>query len=254
MATTEAASVGGPRGAGLMPADSVALGAVALVAAAAQTISGFGMNLLLAPVAQVIVPGTAAVRLVAGLGAVLNSTVLAASWRAVLWVPAALLLGPTLAATFLIGPLLRGHGATSLAVLAAIVTLFAIAATFLRRVPQRLSGRLGAVLAGTVSGALNVSSGVSGPPVAAYAAAQTWSAPQLVATAQAVFLPSNLAAFVVLDSAGFPPVLIFGGIAGTFTGVLVGTWLRGRLSPGPVRTGVLLAAAVGTLLVLARFA
>lgn len=237
-----------------MPADAVIFGAITLLAATAQTISGFGMNLLLAPVAQVIIPGTAAVRLVASLGAVLNSTVLATSWRAVLWGPAALLLTPTLVATFLIGPLLRGHGATSLAVLAAIVTLFAIAATFLRRVPQRLSGRAGAVLAGTVSGALNVSSGVNGPPVAAYAAAQTWSASQLVATAQAVFLPSNLAAFMVLDSVAIPSDLVYCGIAGTFGGVLVGACLRGRVPASVIRTAVLLAAAVGTLLVLARSA
>lgn len=237
-----------------MPAEPVVVGAIALIAAAAQTISGFGMNLLLAPVAQVIVPGSAAVRLVAGLGAALNLTVLARSWRAVLWGPAGLLLMPTLVATFLIEPLLRGHGATSLAVLAAIVTLFAIAATFVGRAPERLSGRL------------RGGAGRHRVRCAERQQRRQWSTSRrrhsrsaLVGVAARRDCAGGLLA---QQPRGLRrarqrenhPGLIFGGIAGTFGGVFVGTRLRGRVSAGLGRTAVFLAAAVGTLLVLARSA
>ena len=72
------------------------VGAAAMIAACAQAIAGFGMNLILAPVAQLTLPGTAAVRLVVGLGAIVNSGLLAVGRRCILWRPALCLLAPAL--------------------------------------------------------------------------------------------------------------------------------------------------------------
>src|SRR6266576_2639820 len=47
----------------VIPVDDGVIGVVAAFAATAQAISGFGMNLILAPVMQVVAPGPAAVRL-----------------------------------------------------------------------------------------------------------------------------------------------------------------------------------------------
>lgn len=237
-----------------MPPSLLILAAIALVAtvaAAAQSISGFGMNLILAPVAQVVLPGAAAVRLVVVLAGVLNAGVLAGARRAIRWVPALLLIVPALIATFLVGPLVSGTRSSVLGLAAGSATLLAIAATALRRLPRRLTGPGGALLAGALAGSLNVSSGVSGPPVAAYAAAQPWTAQQLVATAQAVFLPGNVAAFFALH-ASVPASLVGAGTLGTVAGTLAGVRLRGHVSPAVVRSAVLLVAAIGALLVLVR--
>ena len=88
----------------MTPWQMAALGVVCLAAGAAQTVAGFGLSLIVAPIAQTITPGTVAVRLVVGLSAIVNSGILARSWRQVLWRPATLIIVPTLVATLIVGP------------------------------------------------------------------------------------------------------------------------------------------------------
>jgi uncharacterized protein len=238
----------------VIPVDDIVIGVVAAFAATAQAISGFGMNLILAPVMQMVAPGPAAVRLVVGLSAILNSAVLLTTRRFVLWLPALLLVIPALAATLLLGPVVSGGSSRVLGVVVAVTTLAAIAATALRRPPPGLTGRTGALAAGVLSGALNVSSGVSGPPIAAYAAAQPWTPRQVVATVQAVFLPGNVAAFIVLGDRAFRADLGYAGLVGTMAGTLAGARLRGRVPSDVVRAAVLVVAAAGAVIVLLRSA
>lgn len=227
-------------------------GAVAMLAACAQTISGYGMNLILAPVAQLLLPGAAAVRLVTGSAAILNSALIAAGRRSILWRPVLFLTVPALAATFLLGPAIRGSGARSLGVVVAAVTIVAVAASAWPASPVRLSGPGGAVIAGALSGVLNVSSGVNGPPIAVYTAAQPWPPRQLVATVQTVFLPLNIAAFAVLSVAPLAAGLFCASAAGTGAGLLAGMCLRERIPVALVRWAVLCIAVTGAALVLAR--
>lgn len=230
----------------------VAIGAMAAIAASAQAISGFGMNLILAPVAQLALPGAAAVRLVVGAGALLNSGLLAAGWRSIVWRSVCYLAFPALATTVVLGPVVSRAGSRPVSVAVAAVTVLAVAATAVAAPPAPLTGPAGALLAGVLSGALNVSSGVSGPPVAVYAAAQPWSPRQLVATVQAVFLPINVAAFIVLNAAAVPAAMAGAGVAGTGAGLLAGTYLRDRVSPRLVRMGVLVIAVTGAAVILAK--
>lgn len=229
-----------------------AIGVAAAVAAAAQTISGFGMNLVLAPAAQLLLPGAAAVRLVSSAGAILNAGVLAAGWRWVLWRPVLLVGLPAIAAAVLLGPVIGGAGARPVSITVAAVTLAAIAVSARAALPARLAGRGGAVAAGLLAGALNVSSGVNGPPVAVYAAAQDWPPRQLVVTVQAIFLPVNAAAFIVLSSAPVPAGALAAGAAGTGAGLLAGTCLRDRVPAALIRSAVLVIAAIGACLALVR--
>jgi uncharacterized membrane protein YfcA len=223
-----------------------------MIAACAQTISGFGMNLILAPAAQLLLPGAAAVRLVVGTGAILNSGLLAAGQRSVLWRPALYLAGPALAVTILLGPVIPGASSRLVSVTVAAVTILAVAVSARAALPPRLNGPAGALLAGALSGALNISSGISGPPVAVYAAAQPWPPRQLVATVQAVFLPLNIAAFIVLHHAPVPAGMFGAGTAGTGAGLLAGTFLQDRVPPGLVRIAVLIIAGAGAGTVLVR--
>lgn len=229
-----------------------AAGAAAMLAACAQTISGFGMNLILAPVAQLLLPGAAAVRLVTGTAAILNSVLIAAGRRSILWRPVIFLAVPALAATFLLGPAIRGSGARSLGIVVAAVTIVAVALSAWPAAPLRLAGPGGALVAGALSGVLSVSSGVNGPPIAVYTAAQPWQPRQLVATVQTVFLPVNLAAFLVLSATPLAAGIFCASAAGTGTGLLAGIWLRDRIPVRLVRWAVLCIALIGASLVLAR--
>lgn len=227
-------------------------GAVAMLAACAQTISGYGMNLILAPVAQLLLPGAAAVRLVTGSAAILNSVLIANGRRSILWRPALLLVIPALAATFLLAPVVRGSGARSLGVVVAAVTIVAVVASAWPSSPVRLTGTGGAVVAGALAGVLNVSSGVNGPPLAVYTSGQPWPPRQLVATIQAVFLPLNIAAFIVLRAVPLAAGVFGAAAAGTVAGLLAGLFLRDRVPIALVRWGVMSLAVIGAALVLVK--
>jgi uncharacterized membrane protein YfcA len=229
----------------------LAIAAVAMAAASTQTMSGFGMNLILSPVAQVVLPGSGAVRLVVGLGAVLNACLLVTGRCSILWRPALLMTAPALIATVLLGRLISDIGTRIVGVIVAAATVLAAMAMVSRRVP-RLTGTTGALTAGALSGALNVVSGVSGPPVAVYAATQPWTPQQLVATVQAIFLPINVAAFVVLNATPVPSNVTVVGVAGTGAGLLVGAHLRDQVPPMLIRSAVIAIALTGAIIVLVR--
>jgi uncharacterized membrane protein YfcA len=69
-----------------------------------------------------------------------------------------------------------------------------------------------------------------------------------------VFLPGNVAAFIVLGGRAFRADLGYAGLAGTTAGIIVGARLRGRVPSNVVRAAVLVVAAVGAVIVLLRSA
>jgi uncharacterized membrane protein YfcA len=69
---------------------------------------------------------------------------------------------------------------------------------------------------------------------------------------QAVFLPINVAAFIVLRAVPLTPGIFAAGAAGTGAGLLAGTYLRDRIPAALVRVAVLIVAAVGAVLILVR--
>ena len=87
------------------------------------------MNLILAPLAQVLLPGAAAVRLTAGLGGILNSGLLLTGWRLIVWRSVLCLVAPAVAATLVLGPVISRIGAGPVSVAVAVITVLAIAAS-----------------------------------------------------------------------------------------------------------------------------
>ncbi len=216
--------------------------------------SGFGLSLLLAPVVQLALPGLSGIRLVNGTAAALNTLLLVPSWRSVDLPRAALIGLPGIATVLLLSPLLAGSSARAVSILAGAATLAAVGLALRRRPPALLGSRRGGALAGLLGGALTVTSGAGGAPIAAHAAAQpAWSPRQLVATVQLVFLPVNVVATAV-TRVRVPGGLIVACAVGGLVGLAVGQVIRGRVPAAAVRRGVLGVAVVGSLLVLAKAA
>ncbi|MEJ2886345.1 TSUP family transporter [Actinomycetospora aeridis] len=136
-----------------------------------------------------------------------------------------------------------------------VVGLLALAAVALSLVPRLgawLDGTRGAVAAGAVAGFVNVTAGVGGPAISAFALARRWSIEVFVPTAQVVLLVINLVALV---SKGAPPLggaVWVTGLVGIAVGVVLGDVVHRRLAPRTARRAVIVLALVGALATVVR--
>ncbi|SDO57611.1 sulfite exporter TauE/SafE family protein [Geodermatophilus sp. DSM 45219] len=204
--------------------ETALLAVAVLLGAATQRATGLGFALVAAPFLVLLTGPAVGVSLSNALSASLCALVLARTWRRALWREVAVLAVPALLAiplgvlvvrTLPEGPLLIAIGA--LAVGAVVVVA-------LGRRRQLLPGRRSAVLAGALAGFMNVTAGVGGPMVTAYAVSRSWPLPVFIPTAQATLLVVNLAS---LAGKGLPAL---GPVAWTVSGVaLVAGLVAGEL-------------------------
>lgn len=193
--------------------ETALLAVAVLLGAATQRATGLGFALVAAPFLVLLTGPAVGVSLSNALSASLCALVLARTWRRALWREVAVLAVPALLAiplgvlvvrTLPEGPLLIAIGA--LAVGAVVVVA-------LGRRRQLLPGRRSGVLAGALAGFMNVTAGVGGPMVTAYAVSRSWPLPVFIPTAQATLLVVNLAS---LAGKGLPAL---GPVAWTVSGV-----------------------------------
>lgn len=227
----------------------LALAAAAVgVGAVSQAVTGFGFSLVSAPflVAEATAPRGVEWNLVLSAG--LNLALLLRGYQSVRWAEVARLLAPAVVATVGFGFLARRADRMGLTVAAGVVCLVATAlvATGWRR--ARPPGPAGAVVAGGVSGAMNVVAGIGGPPVVIYGLTAGWPAEAARATLQAFFLGINAVAIPSLGVTSVPVVLPVALVPG----IVVGVGVAGRLSEPAVRSAVLVIAAAGSALAIVR--
>lgn len=233
------------------PVELAAAAAVA-VGAAAQAVTGFGFSLVCAPLLTLALGAADGVRLVNVLAVAVNLLVLSREWRrvAVARVPA--LLVPAVAAAAVVGPLAHGASAGALDVSAGALVLAAVAVLGTGVRVHRLRGRVGAVLAGAVGGAMNIVGGVGGPALAGYATNADWPPGQVRATLAAGFLGINVVSVAVRGvgplGVGFGVALVAVLAAGFAAGAVVAA----RLGDTSVRRSTLLLAAAGGAAAMAR--
>ncbi|GAB3281017.1 hypothetical protein GCM10027456_74170 [Kineosporia babensis] len=223
----------------------VALGAVC------QVLSGTGFALVVSPLVMVTLGHEAGLRTVLILSAVLNLSVIARMPNQVrprdalaLLLPAALVIAPMM----LVSDLLRG---ATLNVVAGLSILAATAASAAGRPLPFYERRGGAIIAGGVSGSLNVLAGASGPPVALFAMSRRWPPTEMSATLQAFSLPLNL---LTLAAVGLPSASEWGEMGWAAVGLVAGLAVSlpfiHRVSAGLVRRVTLGIAVLGGLTLL----
>lgn len=223
----------------------VALGALVslpvLCGAMAQRTTGLGLALVGAPFIVAILGARDGVSYGNALQVLLCAVVLARTWRATRWRTAGLLLvgalvavpiGAVVVATTPEGPLLVLLGL--LAVAAVLVSLFPAAGAVLRGTP-------GALGAGGMAGFLNVTAGVGGPMISAYALAQRLEREPFVPTAQVVLLVINLAALLTKGVPRLPGAVWVGGLLAIGLGAVLGDRVARHID---ARTGRRLVAGI----------
>jgi hypothetical protein len=227
----------------LLAVVAVALGALA------QFATGFGFSLVSAPflVAAYRAPTGVQVNLV--LSVLINLLMLAREHRHVDVRAAGLLLVPAMVATVPVGYVVRHSRPGPLTVIAGVICLAGVAALASGRQFRGMSGRAGTLVVGAVSGGMNATAGMSGPPAVLFAVNARWPVERARPTLQVFFLGLNM---VTLAALGWPDRLPVGVVAGFAAGVLAGALLVGRLPEAAVRPATLALAAVGSVLAIVR--
>jgi hypothetical protein len=225
-------------------AEGAALVAVA-AGAGAQAVTGIGFSLVCAPVLTIVLGGADGVRVANVLSIGGNLLMLGRERRAADLRRVLMLLVPASLAAVATAWVIRGANPHVLAVVAGSLVLVTVAVLALGLEAQRLAGRVGAVLAGAVSGAMNVAGSVGGPAVAGYALNARWSAAQTRATLGAYFLGINI---VSVASRGVPSMSAWffaGGALALLVGFGAGVLLARRLDETAVRSWTLGLAGLG---------
>lgn len=230
---------------------ALALAAV-LVAGGIQRITGMGFALCATPLLVIVYGPLDGVRVVVLLGLVLSLIMLVIQWRAVDVRTAWRLSWPGVAVSPFgaLAAVLLPEAALLLLVGAAAVA--SLVAGRSRRLASLISGRGASIKAGAAAGFLNLTSGLSGPPLVGYAEATRMPVTVFVATVQVVF--------VVLDGITLAwrglPTLPIADVVGLGAVMLAGLALGSALARAvPERLGrrlMLAIAWIGTFAVLVK--
>lgn len=227
----------------LLAAVAVLLGVVA------QAVTGFGFSLVSAPFLVAAYDAPAGVQLNLALSSAINVVLLLAGRRHVQWATTGRLLGPATVATVGVGLLIRGSDGGAVTVVAGALCLAGVLVVARGRPVRRLTGTVGTVTVGAVSGAINVAAGIGGPPVVLFGLNAGWEPYRARPTLQAFFLGINLVAIATLGLPHRWPLLLLAGCA---AGLGLGAVAVRRLPAGQVRRATLVVAAVGSTLAIVR--
>jgi uncharacterized protein len=218
----------------------------------AQAVTGIGLVLICGPVLLAMAGPADGVRLALIASLLLNAALLALHHKDVrcrdamsLFLPAAFISVP-------LGLVLRDAHSRMAGAAAAAGIVLAAAASWRGRDWPWMRTTPGVVMAGAVTGAMNVLSATAGPVAALYAVNAGWPAHARTVTLQACFAALNIISLAVI---GLPSR--WGLIAAAALGVLAalgpGQLLARCVSPRLARRIVLIVAAAGGLAVLVEF-
>lgn len=229
----------------MIAALAVALGSVA------QAVTGIGFSLVCAPVLIATLGARDGVRTALALSIVINLLVLAGHHRRIIWSRVVLLLVPAVVITPLVAFAVRHLDARWLTLAAGVLTIASAVALGIGVRWGRASGAGGGVVAGSVSGAMNVVGSIGGPAVAIYAVNAGWPAITTRPTLQVYFLLTNIAALVAL---GGPHLhasdsWLLAGMAG---GWLAGRVIASHVDEARATTAILFVAGAGGAVAIAR--
>lgn len=226
----------------------VAASIAVMFGSAVQSSTGIGFGIVAAPYLIALMGPRDGVRTSILLSIIINLLLMARDLRRIEYARAAWIAVPAVIATFFIADPIADLDAGVLSVVAGVwIGVSALAMRRERSLPW-LAGAPGGIVTGVVAAAMNLTSGVFGPPVAIYAVSSGWDRRAMVPTLQATFLVLNLAAIANLGTGSFSPWLVVALAAGWLLGGRVG----GRMSERSLVRLVLIVSVIGSALAISR--
>ena len=227
-------------------------GIAAFVAAVIQRITGLGFVLVLVGPIVLLYGPVEGVTLGVLLALVAALTAIPLVWRHIDWRRAWWLIWPGLIAAPFGALLVRLLPEAALLILIAAMAFFALIAGPLPALSASLTGRTGAVVAGSAAGFMHVASGLSGPPLAAYAVGDRWPQRRFAASAQVIFAVFSVVSVALRGLPASPIEDVGLLVVATIAGIAIGTTLSRNVSPRIARFAMLAIAWAGATVVLVR--
>jgi uncharacterized membrane protein YfcA len=220
---------------------------VVLIAGTAQTVAGFGFALIAVPFLVTVLGVRETIVVATILGIANAALVQRGAWRHTPRPTVVTMLAGSLAGMPL-GLLVLLHAPQDALRLAVGVASIAMAAAIVFGGALSLPGRRGEALAGLISGALNTSVGMNGPPVVLYLQDRRLPPQAFRAALSAFFLVTNIVTLALLAASGVvnsdAAVLAAAALPSVLIGSVAGHALLPRLSHETFRRMVLVLLVV----------
>ena len=230
----------------------VLAGIAAFVAAVIQRITGLGFVLVLVGPIVLLYGPVEGITIAVILALIASLVAIPLVWRRIDWRRTWWLVWPGLLAAPFGVLVVRLLPEAALLLLIAAMAYLALVAGHLPALSASLTGRTGAVIAGSAAGFMNAASGLGGPPLAAYAVGDRWAQVRFAASAQVIFVALDIAS-VALRGLPAVPLEDLGALAlATVAGIAIGTILARNVSPRIARAAMLVLAWAGATVVLGR--
>lgn len=227
-------------------------GAAAFIAAIIQRITGLGFVLVLIGPIVLLYGPVDGVTIAVILALIASLVAIPLVWKRIDWRRTWWLVWPGLLAAPLGVLVVRLLPEAALLLLIAAMAYFALVAGHVPALSAPLTGRTGAVVAGSAAGFMNAASGLGGPPLAAYAVGDKWAQVRFAASAQVIFVALDLAS-IALRGLPVMPLEDLGALTlATVAGIAIGSILARNLAPRLARIAMLAIAWAGATVVLAR--
>jgi len=224
----------------------------AFAAAVIQRITGLGFVLvLLGPIVLLYGP-LEGITIGVLLALVASLSAIPLVWREIEWRRTWWLIWPGLVAAPFGALLVQILPEAALLLLIAAMAYFALVAGWIPALSATLRGRPGAVVAGSAAGFMHVASGLSGPPLAAYAVGDRWAQRRFAASVQVIFAVFSIVSVALRGLPASPVADVWILVAATVVGIAAGTVLTRFVPPRAARIAMLAIAWAGATVVLGR--
>lgn len=224
----------------------------AFVAAVIQRITGLGFVLVLVGPIVLLYGPIEGVTIGVLLALVASLTAIPLVWSRIEWRRTWWLIWPGLIAAPFGALLVRVLPEAALLLLIAAMAYFALVAGWIPALSASLRGKTGAVVAGSAAGFMHVASGLSGPPLAAYAVGDKWPQRRFAASVQVIFAIFSIVSVALRGLPVSPVADIWLLIGATAAGIAIGTLLSRHVPPRVARIAMLAIAWAGATVVLVR--
>lgn len=231
---------------------TVGLVVVILAGATTQRLTGMGFALVAAPFLVLLMGAATSVPLLQVLGILASIIVLASTFRDVQWMKVAMLVPPALVGMVPGWLLFRWMEPAALSVLIGSLVLAALLAMVFDKRSRIFRGTGGLVGAGTLSGFMNVTASIGGPPLVLYMLSTAWEHRHFVASSQVYFIAINIGSLLFH---GIPPLgsSTWALVVGTMlAGMVVGHVLSKKVKPQAASRLVVMIAVLGSVASIVR--
>jgi uncharacterized membrane protein YfcA len=227
---------------------AVLLGAAAvLVGAGTQRITGMGFALMASPFLVLVLGVDDGVATSQVLTLVASVIVLTQLWRSVEWRKAALLFLASLVGVLPGAWLARRLEPPVLAIVIGALVIVALVAVLLDERARVFTGTAGGASAGFLSGFMNVTAGVGGPPIVLYRLSTDWAHVPYVATVQVYFIGLNVASLAARGRPDLTGTTWIAVSSALVLGLVLGDRLAHHVTDAQARTMIVVVALGGAV-------